>query len=732
MTATIFQGSPESNRVETGVSFDNDKHRKFPKSDQHEVLVTESAPFVENPQAYDGRGGSDSDSTDGTGLQICSSKRIKVLWSFLFFHLPSIAVSIVLFVFHIIGLSWAKEPTGDQLSALQFPAKAHEILIIMSLTEILLHRIKYGMLGKTGIALGFVTAPFQVANPLYLISPDFWGTVRIPQRNRRFHNITIGLLVVLVIVGVLVGPLSAILMIPRKDWVETKPDDGWYKEHIARRDDNQLFYITQEPYPKVLDQAYASGVTGVCLEQATNASATCEKDIHLFIKEYLALNEVAHGGNRAQYNISVSRDGISTPYRPLSTDLLPSAGFATGAMDFVAYDLAQYEVSNTADRDILFIAKPQPHGSSELKKWKQPLVATSCTEGYYSPDDDSVTFTWNDELLNNHTLTMTVNDMSDRMFALDMPDVLDSKSFSIDVRDKIPLPLSASLVLMGRKMSEIQEGDSEDLENTWMQMCHIVARWHEAEVWADTRLPTGAQTELGIGPNKTFETMKKTSASTENVTMTDEWLSLIGPNWNETHYNTDYATMHQASIDSDGGSYMLSKLLALYLADAVTMSTPYETTDRESAELEVGPDDLLIQLVIETTAWSHLYTYTMNNSRSRPLAFALLFFHALIAIAHHLIIAFARKPWHSSSWGSQEELIALALRSRSPEGTQSLDDIVTSSRAKKLPIVIRETHDDRRLEMVVLNAGNTDAEASGASTLGHGMVKRVRTGIKYS
>jgi hypothetical protein len=731
MATSVFQGSPEPKQIETDSSLEYHKQHQAFKLGQHEVRINESAPFVGSPEAYPGGEDVDAIIPDGTGLEICSSKRIGVLWSFLFFHLPSIAISIVLFVLHMIGLSWAKDPTADQLSALQFPAKAHEILIVMSLTEILLHRIKYGMLGQTGIALGFVTAPFQVANPLYLISPDFWGTVRIPQRNRRFHNITIGLLVVLVIVGVLVGPFSAILMIPRQDWVETSPDDGWYVDHISRRGENEIFYITQDPYPKVLDQAYASGVTGVCLEQATNVNATCDNDIQLFINEYLALNEVAHGGNRAQYNITVSRDGISTPYRPLSTDLLSNAGFATGPMDFVAYDLAQYEVSNTADRDILFIAKPQSHGSTKIKKWKQPLVATSCTEGYYISKDDSMRFTWDDELLQNHTLVMSVSDMSERMFALDMPDVLNSKSFSIDVRDDVPLPVSASLLFFSRKISEIQEGDAEDLENTWMQMCHVVARWHEADVWADTRLPTGAQSELGIHPNKTFETMKKSSSRTANITMTDEWLSLIGPSWNETHYNIDYATLHQASINSEGGSYMLSKLLALYLADAVTMSSPFESANRETVDFEALPDDVVIELVIDTTAWSHLYTYSMSNSRSRPLAFALLFFQASIAIAHHLIIAFARKPWHSSSWGSQEELIALALRSKSPPGIHSLDDIVTNLSAKKLPIGIRETHNDKRLEMVVLNSEGTNAEATGGRALGHGVVKRVRTGIKY-
>lgn len=672
------------------------------------------------------------------GKEICSSSRWAVLWNFIFFHLPSIAVSAVLFAFHIVGFCWAEEPTGDQLSALQFPAKAHEILITMSLTDILLHRIMYGLLGKSGLALGFITAPFHVANPLYLVSPDFWGTVWKPQRSHRFHYITITLLVVLVALGVTVGPFSATLMIPREDWVETTPGDSWYRDNVFQNPN--VFYIDRDPYPNTLTSAYAQQAFGVCIQQTTDALEEANKacatyDIKPFIQEVAALNEVSSGGTRAQYNISTTRDGTATPYRPLSTDLLSIAGMATGPMDFVSYDVSRYSVYSTGKRDVLFRSKPRPLGSSKLSKWKQPLVAVTCAPGWYDETDGgSIYFAWQDELL-NYNITFSVPEMNGLLQSLDNGNISDSQSFSLDLKDQVPLPLSTTVLISNSSVAEMEENG---MAETHLEMCHVVSRWHEADVWSDTRLPTGAQTELSIPPNKTFEYIKKSGPEVNNVTMTSEWLQFIGPIQKEENftgvYNTDFATLLDASLLQGGVvSWTLSRLLALYLADAMTMSTAYIPVPREEvANIVPGPDDIVTE--VSVGAYSHLYTYNFENTRSRPVGFALLFFHAALAIVHHLIIVFSRKPWHSTGWGTAEELVSLALRSRSPEDLKSMEDIVTSSAARQMPILIRERDGDKRLEMVVAaaNPKPSDVEASGVDVGIRGTMRRVQTGLKYN
>lgn len=732
MASGLFGSSRDATPIEIGIS-NNEKHHD-PTKPPHEINVVESDALVGQRTPTD----ADSGHPMVAGKEICSSSRIAVLWNFLFFHLPSIAVSVVLFAFHIVGLCWANEPTGDQLSALQFPAKAHEILIAMSLTDILLHRIMYGLLGKTGLALGFITAPFHIANPLYLISPDFWETVWKPQRNRRFHNITIFLLVILVGLGVTVGPLSATLMIPRQDWVATMPNDAWFQENVWENPD--VYYISRNPYPTNITIDYAQQAFGVCIQQTTDALEEANKacatyDIKPFIQEVAALNEVSSGGRRAQYNISITRDGTATPYRPLSTDLLASAGLATGPMDFVSYDLSRYSVFGNSKRDILFRSKPKPLGSSSLKKWKQPLVAASCTPGWWDEaDGGSISFAWEDDLL-TYNRTIYMSEMNEVLYPLDNGNFSDSRSYSLHLDEKVPLPLSATLLLSNHTSAEI---DEKGMAATHFQLCYVVSRWYEADVWTDTRLPTGAQSELGIPPNKTFEYIKKSGPKVDNITMTDEWLQWIGPVQTEENftgvYNTDYASLLDASILQGGSvSWTMSRLLALYLADAMTMSTAFEPVAREDVpNLSTGPDDIVTE--VSVGAYSHLYTYNFENTRSRIVAFALLFFHAALAIGHHLIIAFSRKPWHSTGWGSAEELISLALRSRSPEDVKSMEDIVTSSAARRMPILIRERDEDKRLEMVVAasDVNTTDVESSGVDLGVKGQMKRVQSGLKYT
>jgi hypothetical protein len=478
------------------------------------------------------------------GKEIISSSRLAVLWNFMLFHLPSIAVTLILFAFHVSGFCWAKEPTPDQLSALLFPAKAHEVLIIMSLSDILLHRIMYGLLGKAGIALGFVTGPFHIADPLYFFSRGFWSTARAPQGSRQFHRITLFLLCLLVFVGVTVGPLSGTLMIPRQDWVKTPTSDAWFKDHVTQKfvDEDTLnpllFYITRDPYPETLTRDYAQQAYGVCPQMASDdadvAMEKCEVfDIKPFLQEVGALSEVSAGGTRAQFNISVTRDGTSTPYRPLSTNLLSMAGLATGPMDFVSYDLNRYSVSSDTSRDVLFQSLPRAIGSGldrpKLKKWKQPLVVATCAPGTYDgADGGSLSFSWDDELL-KHANKLTMREIKEAMSPLDDTVMDDAKSFSLHLGENRapPLPLSATILLSDRTMPEAED---EGIASTRFELCYVIARWHEADVWTDTRLPTGAQSELSIDTGEAFEYMGNEDDSTvASVSLSDKWLDWIGP-----------------------------------------------------------------------------------------------------------------------------------------------------------------------------------------------------------
>ncbi|CAM1504258.1 Fc.00g018490.m01.CDS01 [Cosmosporella sp. VM-42] len=69
-----------------------------------------------------------------TKKEVCSNSKAPALWKFVFFHLPAISITMTLFALHLKQFRWKpSHPTSEELSALQFAAKAHESLILISL-----------------------------------------------------------------------------------------------------------------------------------------------------------------------------------------------------------------------------------------------------------------------------------------------------------------------------------------------------------------------------------------------------------------------------------------------------------------------------------------------------------------------------------------------------------------------------------------------------------------------
>ncbi|KAJ2969895.1 hypothetical protein NUW58_g9862 [Xylaria curta] len=135
------------------------------------------------------------------------------IWQLLVFQFPALAVTTALLILYLKNVSF--NPTADQLGALLVAAKAHETLIIASLSNIVLYHIRRGLLGPQGIPFGFLTAPFQLMSPLYLFTSEFWSCA---------HSINMysALLALLVVVSfalaTLAGASSSIIIIPKLGW----------------------------------------------------------------------------------------------------------------------------------------------------------------------------------------------------------------------------------------------------------------------------------------------------------------------------------------------------------------------------------------------------------------------------------------------------------------------------------------------------------------------------------
>lgn len=145
----------------------------------------------------------------------------------------------------LLILQWTKYWIGIQTNVstfLQFTAKFHELTMQASLVEILLCVIRTNIVNGY-IPLGALSSTTQATQLSYLWSLDFISTFKSPAF--KGWQRTVFLLVILTIVPLtsLVGPSSAILMIPRPDTPHIVQEYNWY-----------LPNSTDDVYPSSLSQ----------------------------------------------------------------------------------------------------------------------------------------------------------------------------------------------------------------------------------------------------------------------------------------------------------------------------------------------------------------------------------------------------------------------------------------------------------------------------------------------
>jgi hypothetical protein len=123
----------------------------------------------------------------------------------------------------LLAFYWTRYWIGREpiaVTALQFVAKLHEILMQASLVDILVYFIR-SQVFKGYIPLGALSGAAQASQLSYLWSLDFLAALRSRSLNV-WRRVAFGLAVsTLLVMITIVGPSSAVLMIPRPDMANT-------------------------------------------------------------------------------------------------------------------------------------------------------------------------------------------------------------------------------------------------------------------------------------------------------------------------------------------------------------------------------------------------------------------------------------------------------------------------------------------------------------------------------
>jgi hypothetical protein len=691
--------------------------------------------------------------------EVYSNSRSSAFWHFILFHLPAVLVTIALLVLHLRKVRWARaRPTADELAALQFAAKVQESLILISLMDILLHRIRYGLLSRNGIPLGFLSSPFNLGFSLrYLVSREFWSAMLNPTINRHFHSATAAMVLFFSLLSLAAGPSCAIAMIPRFDWWQLSESASLSLFWRSSFSEKWALVVERDPYPIKLESKHIPEPNACFISGDHDNNQTCvNRDLSPMLQD---LGRILDHGLEPSLltNISVSGAfpvGLDRPITlsadsiTVSEDMGPDLELAYAAtpMDFVAHSLGEDLIGeNTGVQEPQLLLKSEALTVSGKERWKQPLVAVHCAKFDWlrGLNETSAKFAFGD-FYNNITVSLNLNN------TIELPKTItnDNKGASrlvasnfLDIQHLLPRPITASILLAYPDRNR----DPPDINKALihMHLCLVQARWVEAEVWVHPKESLELQSHLGFPSSDTMDYIRRKSNPQDTINMSLEWLRNIGvPPISDSSPSAEpfnpspesVVTLRENPAFRQGINMCIAGVrptcipafLAIYLANAMSRLTQLPGSGSRSPE----PNST----VIFNTWFDHVYAYGIEDSITVSLAFSALLLQVLFALIHLVLTVFARQPWHCSGWGDFSQLLTLALRSKLSDGLSNVGAGVQSSHTWRLITIVREVGKKGQLEMVVGvptvmphgDQTNTDEEEQGATQM-----RIPRAGVKY-
>ena len=148
-------------------------------------------------------------------------RKMSFLWALVL--LAPVAVSFAILHFSFRTFYWrdAQKPgTAELLGVFQIAAKAHEILIVFSLSKLILYYLQLQLSSDAGIPFGIFSSGFAQTLGQVPLSPGFWLCwIAAVSRRTHWRVFLFGLLVLLVtLIGLTAGPASAVALTPQLRW----------------------------------------------------------------------------------------------------------------------------------------------------------------------------------------------------------------------------------------------------------------------------------------------------------------------------------------------------------------------------------------------------------------------------------------------------------------------------------------------------------------------------------
>ncbi|KAL9109637.1 MAG: hypothetical protein Q9227_005674 [Pyrenula ochraceoflavens] len=271
------------------------------------------------------------------------------------------------------------------LNAFQFVARFHELLVGASLTAVVTYYLRSFLVAEQGLPLGYVTSAFQLSSPQSLFSKEFWAATTSYTSTRRYWFG--GLVLLSVAIAALIGPSSAILIIPQLDWWPIKND-------IAFSGTGGFSWVNssyESVWPTVVD---ASLINKNCSVLALGTNRACPYtnmvNVQNWVNDYMA--------DFAAPNFTVTEDSGASKYLTASKEPRNNGySIASADMSFLSRSLANLWLYGINSHfEYANVGRPmitaEPYDDRSLLK---PVMQVQCSRPQDISNGDNITMTFN-------------------------------------------------------------------------------------------------------------------------------------------------------------------------------------------------------------------------------------------------------------------------------------------------------------------------------------------------
>jgi len=689
-------------------------------------------------------------------------------------HLTAIAVTVAVVQLSFRNQYWMDLVDPNQtilpgitqagaLNALQLAAKLHEMILVASLSNIVMHVAQAHLIGNHGLPLGLLTNSFMVGSGDFVRRKAFWSSIW----TSRSHFWRFWLLSLLAtVIATLSGPSSAIAVIPSLNWF---PLDKAFDNAV------QPYFVFNES-----TELWPTRVTEASLN-APNSGNPCTDPDSFDVDACPAggFSETYEwSGNLLFTNSSVGTN-ISFPDARGDTRRVLRAQSCASSFDGRASAMSLNTFVSGAMT--AFWSFAQTNFEGRAMKAAQPRLTTSAS--IWAPKVEVI--------CNGHDYNAT--DVSNRS-AINFPTFAPDPPLPVpdDAFEYVP-PLNASNFTWV-SLSESADGPSigavvrvpwiykQGEQDPWEQAteyhaCSIYAQWVPVDVWYEPRTDDQvtfstkgplSNTCLDIPHSRSSDLpVKNMTIGLAYANAINQEIDFVSGNMPAIYSMLQQCTFNDGLIPPYGGlvfkapfvaeanstqsasgitvaearqsrATMISTLLAGVVTDGLARiagnglfpySAPMFLTNKTDdnggligrfpiTTAAGGEDDPLNATVAAVPTWLRIdpvfarygYGYQWEGSKTAQFGILVLLIHLALAVLHTLVVLYkiyVKREGMAGSWSTLGELLALALNSSPSPALQNTCAGVSEARTWRQIVTVRETY-PAHLELVVGQEAQTN------------------------